>query len=254
MVLQAIDVEQRRRVRPYLNLMELEMRLNVFALLAASALTLGVSTANAADVNGTDYGYDWSGLYVGAHAGYLWGDVDVDYEGIEGGGDMEGFIGGALAGYNIQHDQFVFGVEGDFGLGDVDGVGRAGPIETYTYDMSWNGHLRARAGFAVDRMLFFVAGGVAMARHELGVEETYALGFNQIAPSAIEEFSGQDSQTHFGFTIGGGVEYALTDSALLRVEYLYDDYGQAEYTYENDDVYEADLSAHTVRAAVSFKF
>lgn len=205
--------------------------------IAVGVLGAFVSSASAADISEPVGTFDWSGLYVGAHAGYAWGDVDVDYEGIEGGGDMEGLIGGALVGYNIQRDQFVFGVEGDFGLGDVDGVGRAEPIETYTYDMSWNGHLRLRAGLAVDRMLFFVAGGLAMAEHELGVEETYALGSTQIAPSAIDEFSGQDSQTHVGFTIGGGLEYALTDSALLRIEYLYDDYGQAEYTYEGGGAY-----------------
>ncbi len=62
MIIQAIDGEQGRRVRLVLILMELEMRLNIRALLAASALTLGISTANAADMTGTDYGYDWSGL------------------------------------------------------------------------------------------------------------------------------------------------------------------------------------------------
>ena len=70
----------------------------------------------------------------------------------------------------------------------------------------------------------------------------------------VTESLGSDSQTHVGFTIGGGIEYALTDNVLLRAEYLYDNYGEANYEDEEGNEYDVDLTAQTVRAAVSFKF
>lgn len=199
----------------------------------------------AADVTGSA-GYDWTGLYLGAHGGYVWGEADVGYEGDDGGGDLDGFWGGALAGYNFQTWSFVLGVEGDLGAGDVNGNGAVTvpppqPASYYTYDLDWNAHLRARAGVAVEKLLFFVSVGLAAAQHTLSVEEN-------------NQSHGDDSQTHYGWTIGAGVEYALTGNLLLRAEYLYDDYGSETYSDDAGDDYEVDLTAQTVRAALSYKF
>jgi outer membrane immunogenic protein len=233
--------------------------------IAVGVMGAFVSTASAADISEPISSFDWTGAYIGAHGGYAWGEADVAYEGEPGGGDLDGgFWGGALAGYNLQHDAFVFGIEGDFGLGDVSGEGAPKPLPTeeiydYTYDLDWNAHLRARAGFAVDRALFFVAGGLAVAKHTLGVEETFTGNIicqadcKGIDPSTTQSL-GSDSQTHVGFTIGGGLEYALTDNVLLRAEYLYDNYGEASYEDDEGNEYDVDLTAQTVRAAVSFKF
>lgn len=214
-------------------------------LTAAAALGLVAGMSMAADMPGST-GYDWTGLYLGAHGGYLWGEADVGYEGEDGGGDLDGLWGGALAGYNFQAESVVLGIEGDFGLGGASGNGVVVPAppqpsNDYTYDLDWNAHLRARAGFAVDRALFFVAGGFAAAQHTLGVEEANVS-------------HGNDSQTQYGWTIGGGVEYALTENVLLRAEYLYDDYGSANYRDDEGDEYDVDLTAQTVRAALSYKF
>jgi outer membrane immunogenic protein len=46
--------------------------------------------------------YNWTGFYVGAHAGVGWSDGD------------SGFIGGGQVGFNYQINQWVLGVEGDF--------------------------------------------------------------------------------------------------------------------------------------------
>lgn len=212
---------------------------------AAAALSLSAGASMAADV-ATSAGYDWTGLYLGAHGGYVWGEADVGYEGDGGGGDLDGFLGGALAGYNFQTDMIVLGVEGDVGGGDVNGNGAVGapppqPASYYTYDLDWNAHLRARAGVAVDKALFFVAGGLAVARHTLSAEEN-------------NQSHGDDSQTHTGWTIGAGVEYGLTDNLLLRAEYLYDDYGSQTYSDDEGDEYDVDLTAQTARAALSYKF
>lgn len=207
-----------------------------------SALMLSCGAVHAADLIIEEplpiepSAYDWSGLYLGAHAGYLWGTVDVSEGGvIEAAGDISGGIGGLYAGYNVQMDNIVLGVEGDFGIAAVSGSGTLPqPADEYTYDLNWNGHLRARAGFAADQFLVYVAGGLAFANHTLS-EDTWT-----------------DTQTHVGWTLGVGAEYAVTESIAVRAEYLYDDYGSADYLL--DDPYTVALKGHTVRLGVSVSF
>ena len=61
--------------------------------------------------------YNWGGLYLGGHFGYLWGRTRVEEEGVvtEPNAATNGVIGGVLAGYNWQAGPWVFGLEGDFG-------------------------------------------------------------------------------------------------------------------------------------------
>ena len=191
--------------------------------------------------------YDWTGAYIGAHAGYLAGTVDVDYEGVAGGGDIDGFLAGLYAGYNWQLDGIVFGAEGDFGLGDVSGNGLAGPppATDYTYRLNWNAHLRGRIGLPADNALFYLAGGLAVASHTLGID------YGPVLMTV-----GEDTQVHVGWTIGAGAELALADNMVLRAEYLYDDYGSRVYTDQQTtpEHYDVRITAHTVRAGVSLKF
>lgn len=178
--------------------------------------------------------YDWSGLYLGVHAGYLSGEAGV----VEGDiiGDINGGVAGLYAGYNVQMDNIVLGVEGDFGIAAVSGTGTVVPPpgDEYIYDLNWNGHLRARGGFAADQFLVYVAGGLAFANHTLS------------------EGAWSNTQTHVGWTLGVGAELAVTDTVAVRAEYLYDDYGSADYMLE--DPYTAVLKGHTVRLGLSVSF
>ena len=63
------------------------------------------------------------------------------------------------------------------------------------------GTVRVRAGYAVDRMLFYVTGGLAYG------------GLNSTAL--------YDSTSSAGYTIGAGVEYAFTNNWTAKVEALY---------------------------------
>jgi opacity protein-like surface antigen len=188
--------------------------------------------------------YDWSGLYVGGHIGYLWGRTHVEEDGVvtEPGAPTDGVIGGVLAGYNWQNGPVVLGIEGDFGwihahgVGvGVDGVTTQAPN---TYDLNWTSHLRGRAGYALDHWLFYVAGGLAVADldfHE-GVITTVVGG------------------KYFGWSIGGGGEFAFTRNLVGRIEYLYDDYGHKDYTGVTGDPYRVSLTGQTVRGALAWKF
>lgn len=118
-----------------------------FASVSALALMAGVATA--ADLpapmsapapiyNPAPMAYTWTGFYVGAHAGYGFGDGDIE----------DGALVGLQAGYNWQFNQFVLGAEGDATWTDW---GSTDSTAT----------LRLRAGFAIDRLLAYGTGGVA---------------------------------------------------------------------------------------------
>jgi outer membrane immunogenic protein len=197
----------------------------------AAALSLGAAGyANAADYTepyvepGPTCG-NWSGLYVGAHAGYLWGKADVD---------PDGFIGGALLGGNFQADCLVFGLEGDIGFGDVDGSDDVDDIDVEA-DLKYNGHIRARLGYSLGDVMPFIAGGLSVAKIE------------------VETDFGDDKNTHWGWTLGGGLDWAVSEQFIIRAEYLYDDYGSKTYEFDDFDV-DGDLTAHTVRAALIWNF
>jgi outer membrane immunogenic protein len=228
--------------------------MNKLLVSAATALILSCGAAHAADLIIEEplpveaSAYDWSGLYLGAHAGYLAGTVDVTEPDVPAAqvaplalveaasGDISGGIAGLYAGYNAQFDNVVVGIEGDFGVGAVSGNGVVvQPADDYSYDLNWNGHLRARAGFAADKFLVYAAGGLAFA------------GFT------LSEGAFSDTQTHVGWTLGVGAEYAVTENIALRAEYLYDDLGTADYVLDGDP-YEVALKTHTVRLGLSVSF
>ncbi|MFN0191233.1 MAG: outer membrane protein [Aestuariivirga sp.] len=192
-----------------------------FLLAAASVLAMS-GTAYAADPVEA-CADNWSGLYGGLHGGYGFGDVDTG----AGDTDIEGFIGGGLAGWNFQTCNFVIGMEGDIGFGEIDG--RDGAVDDF--DVEPNGHLRIRAGLPMDNIMPFIAGGLA------------------IADADLRTAAASDSELHLGFSIGAGVDWMVTEHFVIRGEYLFDMYGKESYNAPGGSV---DFDTHTLRAAAIF--
>jgi outer membrane immunogenic protein len=192
--------------------------------------------------------YDWSGLYIGGHLGYLWGRTSVEEDGVvtEPNASTNGVIGGVLAGYNWQTGPWVFGLEGDIGWTNAHGTGEQGPppaltVLPNTYDVNWTGHVRGRFGYAIDNWLFFIAGGFAVADfdfHEGGTVSTI--------PTV--------GATYNGWSIGGGIELAILRNLIGRIEYLYDDFGHKDYIGSTGDPYRVHFRGQTLRGALAWKF
>jgi opacity protein-like surface antigen len=189
--------------------------------------------------------YDWSGLYVGAHIGYLWGRTRVEDDGVvtEPHAATNGTVGGVLLGYNWQSGPLVFGLEGDFGWTNAHGTGAAVLVTTQapnTYDVNWTSRARGRVGYAFDNWLLFIAGGFAVADfdfHEGAFTTTNVVGAK-----------------YTGWSIGGGAEVAITRNLVGRVEYMYDDFGHKDYTGATGDPYRVSFRGQTVRGALAWKF
>ncbi|QWG20464.1 outer membrane beta-barrel protein [Bradyrhizobium sediminis] len=238
-------------------------------LIVATAVIViaGTNAASAADLPAPVYtkapvmvnpAYDWSGFYVGAHVGHLWGRSRVFDNGVltESGAPTNGAVGGVLAGYNWQSGPLVLGIEGDFGWSDAQGHGTAPPPPPpplppppviqhapNTYNLRWDSHFVGKAGFASDRWLIFATGGLAIAG--LDFQEGVAPG----APPA-----NGISETYVGLSVGAGVEYAFNQNLLGRLQYIYDDFGSRDYVASDGGTYRLRLTSQTLRGALSWKF
>jgi len=183
--------------------------------------------------------YSWTGFYAGAHAGYGWGSQHDNLSVPTGGGapddsfNANGAVGGLHAGYNAQIDSIVFGLEADIDLSGISGsthasvVGAEGStISRLSLSSSWQGSVRARIGYAFDRLLIYGTGGVAFGDAKVSGSVENSIEAFDIRSGA---YSGSQTQTLVGWTAGGGVEYAFDDHWSARFEARYTDFGKASY-------------------------
>ena len=208
-------------------------------LLATTALVAFAAGAQAADLGSRRApvaaavvapAFSWTGFYVGAFAGYAWNNFNAFGPGA---GTGNGPLLGATIGYNYQINQFVLGAEADLAFAAI--TGRATAAPTFSLRTNMLGSVRARAGFAVDRALLYVTGG-------LGIQN--AAWSQNAAP--IERF------TRTGWTLGGGVEYAITQNWTAKLEYNYYNFG----TRPAGPVYFMPIrnEVHTVKLGVNYLF
>jgi outer membrane immunogenic protein len=215
------------------------------------ALSIALGSAHAADLSipmtspvpEAQDTSSWTGPYLGAQLGYMWGSTTVDDTGtiVETGAPTDGFVGGVVGGYNWQLDEkWVAGVEADASWGSVHGNGRVLPPDTSSnsYDLSWSADLRGRIGYLVTPdTLLFAAAGVAWAD----------LRFTEAAKQQ------NIGVTRAGWSAGVGVDHAFTQNLVGKLEVLHADYGSVTYG-DSSDYYKIGFTANIARAALSWKF
>jgi outer membrane immunogenic protein len=243
-----------------------------------------VSAAGAADLPVKVPGYtapppvqafSWTGCYIGGNVGGIINSSELaaypsgaysaaivalgtyNYNAKD-----SAFSGGVQYGCNRQYGQFVLGLDSDFdwaGLNEtINASHPANPgivaySETITQKLNWYSTTRARLGWAQDRWMFFIDGGLASGR----VKSTY---FSP--PAGGFAYGGSQSKTRYGWAVGGGVEYALSENWFLRGEYLYVDLGKYSYTDLQTPASGAgftwgtdvDTRFHVARVALSYRF
>jgi outer membrane immunogenic protein len=203
--------------------------------------------------------YDWSGPSIGIFGAAVAVDGTFDGTCTTGGvacavvppavatyTDFEhsgiGYAGGFMAGWNHQMDSFVMGIEGDWAFGGTVATNDEPGIDT---ELSFNSiaTLRARAGFAFDNTLLYFTGGLAAADVEFG---------------AVMATTESDDQWVTGWTAGGGLEHAFSQSLSGRIEYLYVDLADSDYTMTSGgntfDATQSFNDIHMVRAGLNYNF
>lgn len=223
----------------------------------------------------------WSGIYIGGHAGYGWGDTSIG-EGGTAIGDPhvapygafacapavvtycdtpmklapEGAFGGGQLGINWQSGVIVFGGEGDFGWTGIDDdqllLRPANDRDIGSVDYEWYATLTGRLGYAANDTLIYIKGGAAFADISITAAD---IDFND-AKQMFEVYQGSYtavSGVRTGWTIGGGVEHMLTDDISLKAEYLYMDFGSETSRSSDGDIYKHENQLHTVKAGLNVR-
>ena len=228
------------------------MKRVVVASIGALAVVTVMGTANAADIarrqamptKGPVYMapvYNWTGFYIGINGGAGWGNSEWSNFGGATNAKLSGGLVGGTIGYNYQVGQAVFGVEGDIDWSNIkgttsSGICTGGVCETRN---SWLSTARGRLGYAYDRWMPFVTGGAA---------------FGDIRATPIGLGSQTTNKT--GWTVGGGLEAALSGPWTVKVEYLYVDLGKGDCGGAacNGIPTEVDFKANIVRAGLNYRF
>lgn len=237
-------------------------------LISASIAALGFATgAQAADIIQPQPvapyqapAFSWTGFYIGAQAGYSWSKGSVKANEIidhhKFSPDPDGFIGGIYLGYNYEFsNRIVLGLETDMVWGNLDDKGTSYPLEGVIgggqsalnghIKQKWAGATRVRLGYGIDRWMPYVAGGVAYSKIKSGIRQKS----DGTAPNNFLK-----DNTFTGWTIGTGVDYAVTDNLLLRLEYRYSDYGNKSNSYNEVLKLKTKFKTNDIRAGIAYKF
>ncbi len=233
---------------------------------------------------------NWEGFYIGGQASYgtadmnfvnsnqsltkkLLNNVDVESEykisewPLLGKASQSNSGFGGFAGYNMQWEDSILGVELNYVHGNFSGQSGGSQSRTMFYptdymttatltqsaamQISDYGSFRARAGYAAGSFLPYMFGGVAMGQADIQRSATASLyyrytgtdGLPDIGPTSKTERSDLKSHFIFGYSAGLGMDVMLMQGLFLRAEW--------EYLRFTSPV---DVSVNTVRAGLGYKF
>ena len=141
-----------------------------------------------------------------------------------------------------------------------------------TFDSSYNSVFApvGRFGIAQDRVMLFAMGGPTIAKvkatTDATVTETGTINLENnvgddtsINTEVTYDWSGENTDTLYGYTVGGGMEWAVTDHVSLRMEGTYTNLGSINVTGHSDDTdatysVKQDLTSYTVNTGFVVKF
>lgn len=210
------------------------------------AADLGGAPPQAAyqEVYSQPYRFSWSGAYLGVSAGYARGmtDLGADATGTANfaTATSRGAAGSVTAGYNVMlGPSFLVGIEGDLGI-----MNRMAGDQTLADGRAWHselgafwGTLRGRAGLALDRLLVYGTGGLAV----IGAKDRLTDG------GIVSEAAGMRA----GWVLSAGVEYAFAPRFTTKIEYLHMDFTNTMASGGGDYF---DSKVDMVRAGINFRF
>jgi outer membrane immunogenic protein len=197
--------------------------------------------------------YDWTGFYAGINGGGSFGRTtwasDPDF--TSGSVNVASGLAGGTMGYNMQNlGRLVVGEEFDFDWRSFTAhmpapscVASGGDCE---FTSRWVSTARIRFGYMVDTFLPYVTGGVAITDVNQGIVG-HPLGIAQ--------------GVSYGWTVGAGLEFALTGALTAKIEYLYLGHALQDCTSEcgvgpvfNTGNIHMGLSENIFRVGLNYRF
>ena len=183
--------------------------------------------------------YNWTGFYLGGALGagavvhQLNADIgtDLEFNGLGG----EGIFGELNAGYDYDFGSWVAGVMADWRYSGIstDIAGLASLDADYGFD------ILARAGLKLNEStLAYVLAGYSWQHFDVDVPSVIG----------VDDIDWDSS----GFSVGGGLEAAVTEKVSVNLEYRYSQY--ADEDFDTDGAIEVEPSFHTVRIGAKYRF
>lgn len=213
--------------------------------------------------------YSWTGFYIGMNIGLNGGNYQykpVEVEALSEGETQQptqnsilnsasGGLVGIQGGYLYQlPSNVVLGVEADFNwtdyranmsLSEISGAGEA-ETELAKLRVGNLGTLRARFGYAIGPVLPYLTGGFAFGR----TSYLFAEGAEEAGQPPIAK----RGRTTWGYTLGGGLEYAVTANLRLKAEYLYTSLASFQAIGLENTSFKLGSSFNTVRLGLNYSF
>jgi outer membrane immunogenic protein len=179
---------------------------------------------------------------------------------------------GGFAGYNTQFERLILGVEANYDQANLSLNAPNSPISRRVtaggipYDVTVTGSgsvtdlnfgtLRARGGWALGNFLPYAFTGVAVGHANVNIVATTfgvqnpplgcPAGTNPpCVPFSFTGTAGKNGEWMVGFTVGGGLDVALTRNVFLRAEYEFVQFAPIANLV---------VSVNTVRGGLGIKF
>ena len=181
----------------------------------------------------------FEGWYLGGTIGGAWVNYDLA-PASPGTVDSSGVLGGVIGGYSWQHGPFVVGVEGDFLASDISGSrSYNGGLNTVSPGFDTMADLRLRAGYTIlPNLLLFGTFGGTWADADLPINGP---------GGAFRE------TTFFGWSAGGGAEFAFDENWSARLDYQFTDFDAETISYPGGKV-TYDPDSNQFRGSVIYRF
>jgi opacity protein-like surface antigen len=210
---------------------------------------------------------NWTGFYIGGHVGGGWSDdrwSDPFGSSLSGRGgiDVAGFgdkihaagpLVGGQVGINWQNGQWVFGVVADANATDIRGENTCfsgiGGINCQRIVNSL-GTVAGRVGFAWDRSLIYAKGGSAWTNTTYNLNGDTAILVLGTGTTAVNKW---------GWTVGAGIEYAVTDNWTTQLEWNHIDVSSVTVPFPtvamiNTQNISVAQSINLIKLGVNYKF
>ena len=207
-------------------------------------ITVGVSNAQA---QAELVRFKWSGVYIGGAVDFMRANGDTNFDPLPDASTFANMtpskiemsdngVGARIfGGYGWRAGGFLIGFEGDYSFGRPSVTGELAPIVaddgdeisgsslSSTVDQKWLVTGRVRGGFAISRTHIYGTAGLAAA----------AVDYTGVADYPARTYSAEVSTNKVGWTLGVGVEFALSRWIFTRFEYRVVDLGDESEEVES---------------------
>jgi outer membrane immunogenic protein len=183
----------------------------LFALALLSAAVMSAQAADQAVPRGPSYypnayyptSINWTGWYVGGQFGGSFGSASWTDPFSQTSNSLQpaGILGGGQLGVNWMRDSLLLGAEADFAW-----TGLESSADAASFSSRWLSLVTGRVGYAFNQFLVYAKGGAAFASARATVID-------------LGKLVDTGTTTQVGWTVGGGVEYAINPNWSVRLEY-----------------------------------